>query len=186
MKCSRTEGAYPVQLHKYLASKDIDFDFTNIPCSGATTKEIFNQAAELGEGDKHYELITLSAGGKIYSSRKKNIIPQITNAYIIGNDLGFSDIVKKCYYVLVDDPKTSATELCNAALDNADKIMHGKEFMEDYQNLVNHITYHLSDRGQLLVTGYAPFFDTDTTLCDNVTWGLNGHVKDPVKLIKKL
>ncbi|KAL9110727.1 MAG: hypothetical protein Q9227_004719 [Pyrenula ochraceoflavens] len=134
--CGRYDGSSSVLLSTWLGGES----FTNLACSGATTKDVKSkQVASLDDGSQ--DLITVSAGG---------------------NDAGFSDVLINCVYLTTDQAS------CDKAIDTATSAI--KDIASNVDDLLTALNYKLSDSGIIIYNLYAQFWNDAANYCDDKTW----------------
>ncbi|PLB34373.1 SGNH/GDSL hydrolase family protein [Aspergillus candidus] len=142
-KCSRYDESYPSFLNEDARMGGADaHEFTYLGCLGDKTPEIKEQAKKLG-GDM--DLITISGGG---------------------NDLGFSNIVQGCIY------QWAVYSKCDDALQKAEDVLGSSSLDSSVNAILDEAKSHLSSKGSIYWTGYATFFNADTSACDKIKWNL--------------
>lgn len=145
--CSRYSSSYPHILHSSLLGDNVKRTHQFLSCSGATSTEILEKQIPALQDD--LDLLTISAGG---------------------NDIGLTPILSNCIYQFYMSDNTT----CQQAIDNARALIANKT------QLYKNVTALLSaaqpkmkrNHGLIYYTGYASFFGTDDTTCDNVTWAV--------------
>lgn len=187
-KCSRYDGGYPYQLASLLEQHTpTNWYLKNLACSGATIPEIWENQAQNLLRDEAYNLITISAGGKTCPRR----IPyRMAHKWLTfatkGNDLGFGDIVARCFYVVDGPDKKEPMNNCRDALDKATAVMNSAAFKADLSKLIKTAKEALHPDGRIVFNSYARFFDSATPACNDVTWaGYKTNYK-PIYLSKEL
>ncbi|KAF3034294.1 hypothetical protein E8E12_001693 [Didymella heteroderae] len=146
--CSRYDTAYPSILRDFLkTSPRSNVTHQSLACSGADTTEIL--AKQVPVLDAHLNLITISAGG---------------------NDIGLTPILSDCVYQFY----MAGEDACQKSIAEAQaKIANNTQLYRDVTGLIEAARPHLNaTHGLIYVTGYARFFGTDDTTCDNVTWAV--------------
>jgi hypothetical protein len=116
-------------------------DFQFLACSGATSQEIlFDQIPQISDG---VQVITMTAGD---------------------NDAGFSDILIDCVFGV--NPESE----CDILLSDARNLMQSDVFRSNIASLLSAAISKLGENGRVYYAGYAPFFDTTSTQCNDVSW----------------
>lgn len=120
-------------------------EFQFLACSGATSPQILaNQVPQIQDG---VQVITVTAGG---------------------NDAGFANVLKKCIYPVFG----KSNLLCDQALSEVDAVIRSPEFRENIKSLIAGALAKLGTDGRLYYVGYAPFFDAESTQCNEVSWSV--------------
>lgn len=146
--CSRYDTAYPTIVHDFLkTAARSNVTHQSLACSGADTTEI--SAKQIPLLDTNLNLITISAGG---------------------NDIGLTPILSDCVYQFY----MAGDEACQKSIAEARaKIANDTQLYQNVTTLIEAARPHLNaTHGLIYVTGYARFFGTDDTACDNVTWAV--------------
>lgn len=118
-------------------------EFQFLACSGATSPQILaNQVPQIKDG---VQVITVTAGG---------------------NDAGFANVLLKCIYPVFG----KSIPLCDRALSDAGDVIRSTVFKENVKSLISGALAKLGADGRLYYVGYAPFFDTQSTQCNEVSW----------------
>lgn len=139
--CARYNFSWPNIINNDERMGNTSRDFQFLACSGATSPEILeNQVSQINEG---VQVITVTAGG---------------------NDAGFADVLKACIFAW-----NYFTD-CQLALGNADDIIASGEFNSSITSLLSAMIPKLGDNGRIYYVGYAPFFDAESTQCNDVSW----------------
>ncbi|KAL9583499.1 MAG: hypothetical protein Q9212_002670 [Teloschistes hypoglaucus] len=113
-----------------------------LACTGATTTEVKDQAKTLGTTSQ--DLLTISAGA---------------------NDVGFSTVLKKCVYL------TGTESGCDSALDAASSLIKNK-LRANIEDLLASALPVMKEKGVVVYTLYAKFFNAVATGCNKVNWVL--------------
>jgi hypothetical protein len=145
--CSRYASSYPHIMHTSLLGEDANRTHQFLACSGATSTEILEK--QVPALTDNLDLLTISAGG---------------------NDIGLTPILSNCIYQFY----MSGADACQKSIDEARaKIANETDL---YKNITDLIAATLPkmhpSHGVIYYTGYATFFGTDDTTCDNVTWAV--------------
>jgi lysophospholipase L1-like esterase len=145
--CSRYSSSYPHILHTSLLGDDAARTHQFLACSGSSTSMILvDQIPKLSNDS--IDLLTISAGG---------------------NDIGLTPVLNNCVYQF----SMAGEAECETAINEArDRIQDPSQLYTDVLQLVEAAKYKLSRDGVLVLTGYARFFGTEDSLCDNVTWAV--------------
>ena len=145
--CSRYASSYPSILHTSLLGEDAGRTHQFLACSGVTTTEILNkQIPALSEG---LDLLTISAGG---------------------NDVGLTPILSNCVYQFY----FNGEDACQKSIDDARALIANEmQLYSDVTKLIDAARPKMDkDHGVIYYTGYATFFGTDDSTCDNITWAV--------------
>ena len=158
--CYRYDGAYPYVLNQNLQPPAETFNF--VACSGETFPKIIqNQLIDQASytrpawGSKP-EFVTLSMGG---------------------NDIDILDLVLNCIY----STRLNTLEPCETVIQNSQDILASPELAQGARDVLNSVvakgTKALgSTNFKVFLTGYAQFFNNDTTQCNDVTFKLGGRL----------
>ena len=145
--CSRYNTAYPNFVLDDLLTHGYNTTHQSLACSGADTSEIL--AKQIPALNTNFDLITISAGG---------------------NDIGLTPILSNCvyqFYMAGEDACQTSISEARAKISNATQLLH------NITSLISAAKPHLnSTHGLIYVTGYARFFGTEDSTCDNVTWSV--------------
>ncbi len=140
--CSRYTEAYGNVMNVVLDGQGPDTrEFTWVACSGAKTDYVVGK--EVPSIDPDVDIATLTIGG---------------------NDVGFFDILNACvfqfnHYTPCSDQITTTTNLIN------------NDLPPKLDNLLSAIMSQVANSGfKLYMTGYAHFFNVETTQCNNVSF----------------
>ncbi|KAH5881681.1 hypothetical protein HBI91_028570 [Parastagonospora nodorum] len=149
--CSRYASSYPNILHTSLLGENANRTHQFLSCSGATSTEILS--TQVPALSSNLDLLTISAGG---------------------NDIGLTPILSNCVYQFY----MSASDACQSAMDAARaKIAAETELYKNVTDLISASKPKMNPNGVIYYTGYATFFGTDDTTCDNVTWAVWRNVE---------
>ena len=145
--CSRYNTAYPNIVHDSLRVHGSNTTHQSLACSGADTAEIL--AKQVPALNTNLNLITISAGG---------------------NDIGLTPILSNCVYQFY----MASEDACQKSISEAqEKIANETQLFQNVTRLIEAAKPHLNaSHGLIYVTGYARFFGTQDTTCDNVTWAV--------------
>ncbi|KAL8891334.1 MAG: hypothetical protein Q9192_005757 [Flavoplaca navasiana] len=151
--CLRHDGAYPVLLNGHLQPRPSKFNF--VACSGDNFRTIIQkqlQPAYLRPawGDRP-EFVSLSMGG---------------------NDIGFKELVTLCIYS-IPNPMDPFME-CDDALARSQRLVNSPDFVNDAISVIIATLSQGTNRHgrsfKIYVTGYAQFFNEQTTQCNGVSF----------------
>lgn len=150
--CSRYASSYPNILHTTLLGNNPNRTHQFLACSGATSTEILEQ--QMPSLKPNIDLLTISAGG---------------------NDIGLTPILSNCIYQFY----MSAPDACESSITSARaKIANETELYKNVTDLIAAAQHKMNPKhGIIHYTGYATFFGTDDTTCDNVTWAVWRNVE---------
>ncbi|KAL9591774.1 MAG: hypothetical protein Q9179_007384 [Wetmoreana sp. 5 TL-2023] len=115
-------------------------EFKFLACTGATSVEITDQIKSIQPGTQ--DLLTISAGG---------------------NDVGFSTVLKDCVYL----PGSEA--ICDLAISVASSLIQN-ELGSNITNLLDSALLAVKDKGVVVYTLYAKFFNEVSTACNDQSW----------------
>lgn len=149
--CGRYNLAYPVLLAQYFSLTPVSETFYNEACGGAATWSV--QAQQLGHiGDS--DIVTLTVGG---------------------NEVEFFVTLNDCVYHWWQGLG------CEAQLKRTRRAIESTDLINNYSNLVREVVQRLKPGARLFVTGYATFFNEETSGCDNATYS----VKEPYQYLTR-
>lgn len=140
--CGRFNGAYPVLLADDARLDVQPFDFQNVACGGATTETLLFRQAHYA-ADK--DLVTIQIGG---------------------NEVDFLPVVNEC--IMQWRPFST----CDRELDKSRTLIQSSDLLYAFHKLFEHINTRVRPDALILVLGYAKFFNTDTTQCNNASFSL--------------
>jgi len=138
--CGRFSRAYPVQI-----ADDVGLDvycgtFKNLACGGASTSSVLRTQAPW---IGCADIVTLTVGG---------------------NEVDFFLLLNEC----VHQWKPFST--CEAELAKARGLVQSTRFIDNFDRLIAGITRKLRPGAQLMVTGYAQFFNDITDQCGRISF----------------
>jgi lysophospholipase L1-like esterase len=81
-----------------------------------------------------------------------------------GNEVDFFSVLNECVY------QWRPQGTCGEALRKSRRLMESSEFVEGYARMVKLGMERVKPGAKLLVTGYATFFNEETTACDGVSF----------------
>ncbi|KAL8989940.1 MAG: hypothetical protein Q9169_008244 [Polycauliona sp. 2 TL-2023] len=151
--CLRHDESYPVLSNTNLQPRPRKFNF--VACSGDKFPAILQkqlQPALLRPrwGDRP-EFVTISMGG---------------------NDIGFLELVIRCIYSIPNP--TNPRQTCDDAIAGSQRLVNSPDFVNDAINVIIATLRQGISRGtpnfKVFVTGYAQFFNEQTTQCNDVTF----------------
>jgi GDSL-like Lipase/Acylhydrolase family len=116
--------------------------FYGAACGGATTSSVIWDQLSW-IGDS--DLVTLTVGG---------------------NEVDFFGVLNECVY------QWAPQGTCDSELMNSRRLIENSRFIESYSKMVKLSLQRIKLKGRLLVTGYATFFNEETTACDGVTFSI--------------
>ena len=157
--CSRYNTAYPNIVHDDLRIHGYNTAHQSLACSGADTAEIL--AKQVPALNTNLDLITISAGG---------------------NDIGLTPILSNCVYQFY----MASEDACQKSIEEAKgNIANDTQLFQNVTTLIEAVKPHLnSTHGLTYVTGYARFFGTEDSTCDNVTWAVWRNVERSKQYLK--
>ncbi|KAL8776615.1 MAG: hypothetical protein Q9194_003046 [Teloschistes cf. exilis] len=117
-------------------------EFKFLACTGAISVEIKDQAKTLTTASQ--DLLTISAGG---------------------NDVAFSTVLKKCVYL------TGTESACDSAFDAASSLIK-TQLGHNIEDLLTSALRVMKDKGVVVYTLYAKFFNAVATGCNGQNWVL--------------
>lgn len=141
--CSRYTEAYPNVMNVVLdGSGPEGREFFDLACSGAVTTVVRDNQA--GSFVSDIDIATLSVGG---------------------NDIGFFDIINNCIFQFY------ITNTCEDQIKIAQGKIDGDEFHSNLDSVISTILKNArASQFRLYMSGYAHFWNVDTTQCNDVTW----------------
>lgn len=142
--CGRTSYAYPKVVAEALGleSADVRRTFHNAACGGATTTSIMK--TQLSQ-IKDSELVTMTVGG---------------------NEVDFFAVLNECVH------QWRPIKGCEKELETTRQAIQSTTFISNYDKLIEDAVAELAPNAQMIVTGYARFFNEATEQCDNVTFSV--------------
>jgi hypothetical protein len=145
--CKRYNFSFPSLINVDERMGDTPRDFQFLACTGAVSSKILaTQVPEIADG---VQVVTVTAGG---------------------NDADFSNILIDCVFGFRVD------STCEDRLTNAGNLMQSEEFRDSINALISATLTKLDENGRIYYIGYAPFFNAQTTQCNDVSWDFyNGH-----------
>jgi GDSL-like Lipase/Acylhydrolase family len=114
--------------------------FQNAACGGAVTSTVIWD--QLGWIGES-DLVTLTVGG---------------------NEADFFRVLNECVY------QWHPLRTCEAELRTSRRVIESSRFGESYAKMVRLGVHRMKPAGRLLVTGYATFFNEDTSGCDRISF----------------
>ncbi|RVX73298.1 hypothetical protein B0A52_02940 [Exophiala mesophila] len=138
--CGRFSDAYPVQIANDTGLDISSHDFRNLACGGTTTNSVLYRQVPWMGNP---DLVTITVGG---------------------NEISFFAILNACiYHWLPANP-------CDEEVAGARALIESSSLLDHYSELISATLRHLPPHGLLLITGYAQFFNDQTSLCDHITF----------------
>lgn len=116
--------------------------FQSTACGGATTSSVFWHQLD-SIGDS--DLVTLTVGG---------------------NEVDFFGVLNECVY------QWRPLGTCEYESRKSRRLIESRRFVDSYARMVRLARHRMKPSGRLLVTGYATFFNEETTTCDGVTFSI--------------
>ena len=83
-----------------------------------------------------------------------------------GNEVDFFGVLNECIY------QWAPLGTCEKELERSRRLIESSRFVEGYARMVKLGLQRMKPKARLLVTGYATFFNDETTNCDNVTFSV--------------
>lgn len=156
--CSRYTEAYPNVMNVVLDSTAPDTrEFFYVACSGAKTADVKDNQAGSFVGD--IDIATLSVGG---------------------NDIGFFNLINNCIFQFF------ITASCEEQISITQGLIDSEDFHSNLDGVLSKILENArSSQFRLYMSGYAHFWNHDTTQCDDVSWSYWNRA-DPPKLTRDL
>jgi hypothetical protein len=150
--CRQGLHAYPLLILEDLAaSHDVNSSFQWMSCTGAIVTDV------------------LSGGGtpSQIEALNRSMPIDLATLSIGGNDLGFFDVMNACIFRFY----SFYSGTCEAALERAQAAVDGPEFEQRLHlallQVLDAAAWEKKPDFSVTVTGYARFFDADTSDCDN-------------------
>jgi len=152
--CFRYDEAYPVVLDGAFLPRPSRFNF--VACSG----DKFPAIVEKQFRDKPSFLLRPHWGDK----------PELVTLSMGGNDIGFKELVSTCIYSL----RFLTTMNCDEAIADSMKRLHSPDFVKAATGVIIKAllkgTARVGQDFKVYVTGYAQFFNEQTTQCNHVSF----------------
>ncbi|KAG9655336.1 SGNH hydrolase, partial [Aureobasidium melanogenum] len=147
-ECKRYNFSFPSLINVDERMGDTPRDFQFLACSGAVSSQILEtQVPQIADG---VQVVTVTAGG---------------------NDADFSKILIDCVYGFRLD------STCEDRLTDAGNLIQSEEFRKSINAVISATLPKLDENGRIYYVGYAPFFDAQSTQCNDVSWDFyNGHL----------
>lgn len=152
--CSRYTEAYPNVMNVVLdGTSPVQRQFFYVACSGAQTNNVRDDQAGAFVAD--VDIATLSVGG---------------------NDIGFFDLINNCIFQFY------ITNSCEEQISITQGKIDSDEFHSNLDGVLSKILSNArASQFRLYMSGYAHFWNVDTTQCNDVTWSYWTR-DDPPKL----
>lgn len=130
--------------------------------TGAYPKQIVN-------ANKGTIFRNLACGGSSTTSVLLSQVPWIQDSRVItltigGNEVDFFKVVNDCIFQWV--PLAS----CDASIARSRASIESDYFRQNLEKVIRRIVVNMGAGARLLVTGYAKFFNDETTQCDRVSF----------------
>lgn len=158
--CRHGVHAYPELIHRDLNNATgQNTTFQWLSCTGAVTADILS-----GDGSKAREsqVDLLNASLPL----------DFATLSVGGNDMGFFDVMNACIFRFY----SFYSGTCEAALEAADAAVKSSVFEQRLGVILHEVLDKMSwekrPRFSITVTGYARFFDANTTDCDDMSLGV--------------
>jgi hypothetical protein len=155
--CNRFDGAYSVKLKDHNNVKATNFTF--LSCSGSKSTSVERYQIPLLYDNT--DLVTLTAGG---------------------NNVNWGDAVDGCVYRF----KWTWSPDCNNALENTESLIRDDSNLRDPMTHAINSILGKSKKAKVYVTGYAKFWNAETTQCDSVTWNYWRNLPGATKMTRDL
>lgn len=159
--CRHGVHAYPELIHRDLnnATGQNTTTFQWLSCTGAVTTDILS-----GEGAKARE-------GQV-DLLNASLPLDFATLSVGGNDMGFFDVMNACIFRFY----SFYSGTCEAALEAADAAVKSSVFEQRVgvilHEVLDKVSWEKRPRFSITVTGYARFFDANTTECDDMSLGV--------------
>jgi hypothetical protein len=140
VSCGRFSDAYPVQVANSTLLSTKESGFHNLACGGASTASVLHGQVPW-IGDS--QVVTLTVGG---------------------NEVDFFAVLNECVYLW------RPFSTCEKEWQRSRSLIESSEFIDHYNKLVNGAVHALQPGAQLLVTGYAKFFNEVTDHCSHISF----------------
>ncbi|MCJ1252740.1 hypothetical protein MMC24_000546 [Lignoscripta atroalba] len=173
-RCVRYSDAYPLLMNvdKRMPGKSEDRRIWNCACSGATGQDILDN-----------QFLDVPTASPIYGARPEFGAPQIATLTAGGDDVSFLNLIWFCMY------QFTTSKSCPQQIADSYKLLRD----DKWKNTMDLVVKTALEKGQkaagpgfkLFVTGYAYFFNSETTQCNDVTFSYFTR-KKPVKLTQEL
>jgi lysophospholipase L1-like esterase len=139
--CKRYNYSFPSLINNDDRMGSTSREFQFLACSGAVSTEILEtQVPQITDG---VEVVTITAGG---------------------NDADFTWILIDCIYGV------HLTETCDDRLTKAGNLIQSADFRKNINALISATLSKLGENGRIYYVGYAPFFNAETTQCNDASW----------------
>lgn len=158
--CRHGVHAYPELIHRDLNNATgLNTTFQWLSCTGAVTADILS-----GDGSKARE-------GQI-DLLNASLPLDFATLSVGGNDMGFFDVMNACIFRFY----SFYSGTCEAALEAADAAVKSSVFEQRLgvilHEVLDKVSWEKRPRFSITVTGYARFFDANTTDCDDMSLGV--------------
>ncbi|CAM5522232.1 SGNH/GDSL hydrolase family protein [Streptomyces aurantiogriseus] len=168
-ECDRTTGSYAGLIAGTDAVKGLNRAFKDVTCSGATTRSIWNH-----QGTKPPQANALTANTKLVTLT------------LGGNDVGFTEILAKCWSVAASDPDGSP---CKESYRPGGKDVLGERIntMEGRIREVLKDVRRRSPDAKVIVVGYPALFPDNGVRCPEVPFaqGDFAFLRDMTKKVNR-
>lgn len=158
--CRHGVHAYPELIHRDLNNATgQNTTFQWLSCTGAVTADILS-----GDGAKARE-------GQV-DLLNASLPLDFATLSVGGNDMGFFDVMNACIFRFY----SFYSGTCEAALEAADAAVKSSVFEQRLgvilHEVLDKVSWEKRPRFSITVTGYARFFDANTTECDDMSLGV--------------
>lgn len=158
--CRHGVHAYPELIHRDLNNATgQNTTFQWLSCTGAVTADILS-----GDGAKAHE-------GQV-DLLNASLPLDFATLSVGGNDMGFFDVMNACIFRFY----SFYSGTCEAALEAADAAVKSSVFEQRLgvilHEVLDKVSWEKRPRFSITVTGYARFFDANTTECDDMSLGV--------------
>lgn len=158
--CRHGVHAYPELIHRDLNNATgQNTTFQWLSCTGAVTTDILS-----GDGAKAHE-------GQV-DLLNASLPLDFATLSVGGNDMGFFDVMNACIFRFY----SFYSGTCEAALEAADAAVKSSVFEQRLgvilHEVLDKVSWEKRPRFSITVTGYARFFDANTTDCDDMSLGV--------------
>ncbi|ETN41434.1 uncharacterized protein HMPREF1541_03370 [Cyphellophora europaea CBS 101466] len=149
--CGRFDGAYPVLLANNFSLLIPPSGFTNVACGGASSTSVRTTQVPY-IGDADFVTVTVG-----------------------GNEIDFFVVLNACVHQWFPGGD------CDAEIVRAREAVQAGTLLRRYGEMIAAAKKTMKDDARLLVTGYARFFNSQTTQCDHVSFSR----RDPDRVLSR-
>lgn len=159
--CRHGVHAYPELIHRDLNNATgQNTTFQWLSCTGAVTADILS--GDGGSKAREGQVDLLNASLPL----------DFATLSVGGNDMGFFDVMNACIFRFY----SFYSGTCEAALEAADAAVKSSVFEQRLgvilHEVLDKVSWEKRPRFSITVTGYARFFDANTTECDDMSLGV--------------